>query len=569
MNKDIIGIDFGTTNSKMAYMLLDEPMVIENDQGRRITPSVIYFKNETDFSIGEQAKHNQIIYPEKVVSSIKREMGTDYKKTVGRFKFPPEYIGALIFQKLIHDARERTGKTFYDAVVSVPANYSDSQRQAIRDAAEIAGINVIRLINEPTAAALAYGIREDRDRKVLVYDFGGGTFDVSILSVSSGFFDASTGEHRLGGDDMDERIIAYVTKALQKELGKGAKIDQSLQATLKEAAEEAKITLSTEESTRITIPFVAENRPPFTMDLTREKLESLIQDLVERTRAPIERALLDASLEKDEIDDILLVGGTTLIPAVRRFVTEYFGKEPLEGDPYTAVAEGAAIAGSTYVTEKSRMAKNVEISDVISSSLGVKIADRSLSKVIERNTKIPISRTRVYTNAWDYVPEVIVAVYQGEEEMAEDNEYLGQFFISVEPMPAEENKIEVTFAVGEEFGILNVRAYDTDSGNERTVKFESRSRLSKKDKSKWMKKLVGKGSVHVIIGDESGKTTLDMYLNPATSIESLKRELVDREIMTEDGIIEIGDHTPGDDQRVSDLDLEDGCTITIRGKDGE
>ena len=217
MNKDIIGIDFGTTNSKMAYMLLDEPVVIENDQGSKITPSVVYFKNEKEFSIGEQAKHNQIIHPDKVVSSIKREMGTDYKKQVGRFKFPPEYIGALIFQKLIQDARERTGKTFYDAVVSVPANYSDSQRQAIRDAAEIAGINVVRLINEPTAAALAYGIREDRDRKVLVYDFGGGTFDVSILSVSSGFFDvdASTGEHRLGGDDLDTRIIAYITKALQ------------------------------------------------------------------------------------------------------------------------------------------------------------------------------------------------------------------------------------------------------------------------------------------------------------------------------------------------------------------
>ncbi|NLL10266.1 MAG: Hsp70 family protein [Methanomicrobiales archaeon] len=571
MNKDIIGIDFGTTNSKMAYMLLDEPVVIENDLGRRITPSVVYFKNEKDFSIGEQAKHNQIIYPEKVVSSIKRKMGTDYKKNVGRYKFPPEYIGALIFQKLIHDARERTGKTFYDAVVSVPANYSDSQRQAIRDAAEIAGINVVRLINEPTAAALAYGIREDRDRKVLVYDFGGGTFDVSILSVSSGFFDvdASTGEHRLGGDDMDERIIAHVTKVLQKELGKGAKIDQGLQATLKEAAEEAKISLSTEESTTITIPFVAENRPPFTLQLTREKFESLIQDLIERTRDPMERALADASLEKDEIDDILLVGGTTLIPAVRRFVTEYFGKEPLEGDPYTAVAEGAAIAGSTYITEKSRVAKNVEISDVISSSLGVKLVDGSLSRVIERNTKIPISRARLYANAGHFAHEVIIEVYQGEEEMAEDNEYLGEFFISIEPMPDGENKIEVTFSVGEEFGILNVRAYDTDSGNERTVKFESRSRLSKKDKSKWMKKLVGKGSVHVIIGDESGKTTLDMYLNPATSIESLKRELVDREIMTEDEIIEIGDRTPGDDQRVSDLDLEDGCTITIRGKDGK
>ncbi|MCA1916495.1 Hsp70 family protein [Methanospirillum hungatei] len=571
MNKDIIGIDFGTTNSKMAYMLLDEPVVIENDQGSKITPSVVYFKNEKEFSIGEQAKHNQIIHPDKVVSSIKREMGTDYKKQVGRFKFPPEYIGALIFQKLIQDARERTGKTFYDAVVSVPANYSDSQRQAIMDAAEIAGINVVRLINEPTAAALAYGIREDRDRKVLVYDFGGGTFDVSILSVSSGFFDvdASTGEHRLGGDDMDERIIAHITKALQKDLGKGATIDQALQATLKEAAEEAKIALSTEESTRITIPFVAENRPPFTMELTRKTLESLIQDLIERTRAPMERALHDASLEKDEIDDILLVGGTTLIPAVRRFVTEYFGKEPLKGDPYTAVAEGAALAGSTYVPEKSRMAKNVEISDVISSSLGVKIVNGTLSRVIERNTKIPISRTRLYTNSWDYVPEVIVAVYQGEEEMAEDNEYLGEFYISVEPMPAEENKIEVTFSVGEEFGILNVRAYDTDSGNERTVKFESRSRLSKKEKSKWMKKLVGKGSVHVVIGDESGKTTLDMYLNPATSIESLKRELIDRNIMKGDEIIEIGDLIPGDDQRVSDLDLEDGCIITIRGNDGE
>ncbi|HOW05374.1 Hsp70 family protein [Methanospirillum hungatei] len=571
MNKDIIGIDFGTTNSKMAYMLLDEPVVIENDQGSKITPSVVYFKNEKEFSIGEQAKHNQIIHPDKVVSSIKREMGTDYKKQVGRFKFPPEYIGALIFQKLIQDARERTGKTFYDAVVSVPANYSDSQRQAIMDAAEIAGINVVRLINEPTAAALAYGIREDRDRKVLVYDFGGGTFDVSILSVSSGFFDvdASTGEHRLGGDDLDTRIIAYITKALQKELGKGDKIDLALQATLKEAAEEAKIALSTEEITRITIPFVAENCPPFTMELTRQTLESLIQDLIERTRAPMERALHDASLEKDEIDDILLVGGTTLIPAVRRFVTEYFGKEPLEGDPYTAVAEGAALAGSTYVPEKSRMAKNVEISDVISSSLGVKITNGTLSRVIERNTKIPISRTRLYTNSWDYVPEVIIAVYQGEEEMAEDNEYLGQFYISVEPMPAEENKIEVTFAVGEEFGILNVRAYDTDSGNERTVKFESRSRLSKKEKSKWMKKLVGKGSVHVVIGDESGKTTLDMYLNPATSIESLKRELIDRQIMTGDEMIEIGEMTPGDDLRISDLNLEDGCIITIRGNNGE
>ncbi len=571
IHRDIIGIDFGTTNSKMAYMLLDEPVVIENGQGNQITPSVVYFKNEKDHTVGEQAKHNQIIYPDHVVSSIKREMGTDYKKSVGRFKFPPEYIGALIFQKLIVDARQRVGKKFYDAVVSVPANFLDSQRQAIRDAAEIAGINVVRLINEPTAAALAYGIREDRDRKVLVYDFGGGTFDVSILSVTSGFFDvdASTGEHRLGGDDMDARIVGLVTKELQKQLGKGAKISPALLATVREAAEEAKIALSSGESTTISIPFVAPDKPPFSMVLTRETFESLIQDLIERTKVPLEQALLDCSLEKDDIDDILLVGGTTLIPAVRKFVTGYFGKEPLVGDPYTAVAAGAAIAGTEYVTERSRIAHNIEISDVVSSSLGVMIADGSLSKVIERNTKIPIARTRLYTNLGNFVPQVIIPVYQGDEEMAEDNEFLGQFFISIEPMPAEQNKIEVTFEIGEEFGILNVRAFDHDSGNQRTVKFESRSRLSKKDKSKWMKKLVGMGSVHVHILDSSGSTTLDMFLNPSTSIADIKRELMEKGIMGESETLVCNDQEPGEDQRVSDLGLEDGSEILIRVNDGQ
>lgn len=571
MTKEIIGIDFGTTNSKMAYMLLDEPVVIENEQGRQMTPSVVYFKNEKEHTVGEQAKHNQIIYPDKVVSSIKREMGTDYKKTVGRFKFPPEYIGALIFQKLIHDAHQRTGKNFFDAVVSVPANYSDSQRQAIYDAAEIAGVNVIRLINEPTAAALAYGIREDRDRKVLVYDFGGGTFDVSILSVSSGFFDvdASTGEHRLGGDDIDERIVAHITKALKKELGKGVDIDPALQATLKEVSEEAKIALSTQESTMITIPFVAQDRPPFTMQLHREIFESLIHDLIEQTLIPVEQAISDASIEKEDIDDILLVGGTTLIPAVRRFVTHYFGKEPLRGDPYTAVAQGAAIAGTEYITEKSRIAKNIEVSDVVSSSLGVELADQTLSKIIERNTKIPISRTRLYTNYGDYAPFVAIPVYQGDEEMASDNEFLGKFYIDIEPKPALENKIEVTFEIGEEFGVLNVRAYDNDSGNERNVKFESRSRLSKRDKSKWMKKLVGKGSVHVTIHDSSETTTLDFFLNPSTSVISLRQNLIDRGFMDESEHLSINDIVPSDDQRISDLTLEDGNEIIIRRRNEE
>ena len=571
IERDILGIDFGTTNSKMAYMLLDEPVVIENQEGKTITPSIVHFKGVDEYIVGELAKRNQVVSPDKVVSSIKREMGTDYKKKIGRHKFPPEYIGALIFKKLIDDAELRLGKKFVDAVVSVPANYSDSQRQAIRDAAEIAGINVLRLINEPTAAALAYGIREDRDRKLLVYDFGGGTFDVSVLSVASGFFDvdASTGEHRLGGDDIDARIVEHVTKKLHKLLGVDPKKDLSLLATLKEAAEEAKIALSTVESTTINIPFVASGKPPFSMELTRQMLNNLIADLIERTKVPMEQALQDASLEKDDIDDILLVGGTTLIPAVREFVTQYFGKEPLAGDPYTAVALGAAIAGMEYGKEKSRTAKNIEISDVVSCSLGVRVVNGTLSKVIDRNTKVPIARTRYYTNALDFVEEVIILVYQGEEEMATDNEFLGKFWISIEPLPLEQNRIEVTFEIGEEFGILNVTAIDTDSGNRRAVKLESRSRLSKKEKNKWMKKLLGTESVHVDIQNTSRKVTLDMFLNPAGTVSDLKRELREKGLIGETETLVCNDIVPEDSQRIAGLNLDNDSVIVVREKDGQ
>lgn len=571
IERDILGIDFGTTNSKMAYMLLDDPVVIENQEGKTITPSIVHFKGEDDYIVGELAKRNQIVSPDKVVSSIKREMGTDYKKKVGRHKFPPEYIGALIFKKMIDDAELRLGKKFVDAVVSVPANYSDSQRQAIRDAAEIAGINVLRLINEPTAAALAYGIREDRDRKLLVYDFGGGTFDVSVLSVASGFFDvdASTGEHRLGGDDIDARIVEHVTKKLHKQLGVDPKKDLALLATLKEAAEGAKIALSTVESTTINIPFVASGKPPFSMELTRQTLNDLIADLIERTKVPMEQALQDASLEKDDIDDILLVGGTTLIPAVREFVTQYFGKEPLSGDPYTAVALGAAIAGTEYGKEKSRTAKNIEISDVVSCSLGVRIVDGTLSKVIERNTKVPIARMRYYTNAGNFVEEVVIPVFQGDEEMAEDNEFLGEFWISIEPLPLGQNKIEVTFEIGEEFGILNVTAIDTDSGSRRTVKMESRSRLSKKEKNKWMKKLLGTESVHVDIQNTSGKVTLDLFLNPAGTVADLKRELREKGLIGETETLVCNDIVPEDSQRIAGLKLDNDSVIVVRETDGK
>ena len=574
IDRDILGIDFGTTNTKMAYMLLDEPMIIENSEGKKFTPSVVYFKSENEYEVGEIAKRNMLVHPDRTVYSIKREMGTGFKKKIGRYKFPAEYIGACIFKKAKDDAEKQTGKKFIDVVVSVPANYSDGQRQSIKDAAEIAGLNVLRLINEPTAAALAYGIRErgdgDSDRRVLVYDFGGGTFDVSVLSVSSGFFDvdASGGEHRLGGDDIDARIEEQVIKELEEEFGVDVKSDLALRATIREAAEAAKIALSSTDRTTINIPFVAPDKPPFSMTLTRAELNGMISDIIERTKKPIEQALNDASLEKDEIDDILLVGGTTLIPAVREFVTEYFGKEPLKGDPYEAVALGTAIASAEFIKEKSRFAKNIEISDVISSSLGVETADGTISRIIERNTKIPIARTRNYTNAWSYVDKVVIPVYQGEGLYPEDNEFLGEFWISIEPMPINQNRIYVTFEVGKEFGILNVTARDVDSGNQRTVKLEARSRLSKKDKNKWMKKLLGVEGIHVSIVNTSKEITLDYYLNPSSTIEDLKRELKEKAIMGDnDGLIH-DDEELEDSMRISDLNLASGSVIEVVERDG-
>ena len=568
MDKNIMGIDFGTTNSKMAYLLLDEPTIIENNEGKKITPSIVYFKNEDEAVVGELAKRNMIVYPENTVVSIKRDMGTDFKKKIGRHKFPPEYIGAQIFKKLADDAKIRLGKTFNDIVVSVPANYSDSQRQSIKDAAEIAGLNVLRMINEPTAAALAYGVREDRDRKVLVYDFGGGTFDVSILSISSGFFDvdASAGEHRLGGDDIDARIVEYLGKKAYEQVGIDVKKDLSLLATLRETSEEAKIALSCNESTMISIPFAA-NKAPFNTILTRIQLNGMISDLIERTKKPIEQALDDASLEKNEIDDILLVGGTTLIPAVRDFVTQYFGKEPVKGpDPYEAVALGAAVAGMEYGKEKSTIARNVEISDVISSSLGVLVADGTVNKILERNTKIPIVRTGNYTNMGDFTKEVRIEVYQGEEEMAEDNEHLGDFFISVEPMPAFLDRIDVSFEVGKEFGILNVTAVEKISGNQRSVKMEARSRLSKKEKSKWMKKLLGQESIEVSVTNVSTRDALSVYLNPGQTIMSLKTELEQKGLMCGNDNIFFDDIELKDTQRISEAKITWGSALEIRQK---
>jgi molecular chaperone DnaK len=493
-------------------------------------------------------------------------MGTDFKKKIGRHKFPPEYIGAHIFKKLADDAEKQIGKKFTEAVVSVPANYSDGQRQAIKDAAEIAGLNILRLINEPTAAALAYGIREDRDRRVLVYDFGGGTFDVSILSVSSGFFDvdSSAGEHKLGGDDIDARIEEHVSKRLYEQMGIDVKKDLALHATLREASEEAKIALSTSESTTINIPFVAENKEPFSMVLTRIELNIMISDLIERTKKPIEQALDDASLDKNDIDDILLVGGTTLIPAVCDFVTEYFGKVPLKGDPYEAVALGAAVASMEYGKEKSNKTKNIEVSDVISSSLGIYVADGTITKILDRNTKIPIVRTRNFTNAGDFTDEVIVKVFQGEGETPEECEHLGDFWISVEPVPADHDMIDVTFEVGKEFGTLHVTATEKLSGSQRNVKMEARSRLSKKDKSKFMKKMLDMESIEVNAENIETRDTLTLYLNPTQTIWDIKKELKELGLMGDNDFIFFDNIELQDEEKISKTKITQGSTLEIR-----
>ena len=356
----------------------------------------------------------------------------------------------------------------------------------------------------------------------------------------------------------------HVRKQLVEQLDIDLDNDLALSAIIREASEEAKIALSSAESTTIDIPFVVAGKPPFSMELTRQELNIMIADLIECTKKPIEQALNDASLEKEEIDDILLVGGTTLIPAVHEFVKQYFQKEPLKGDPYEAVALGAAIAGTEYINIKSGIAKNIEISDVVSRSLGVQVADGTVSKVLDRNTKIPIARTRQYTNAGHFVDRIVIPVYQGEEEYAHDNDYLGEFWISIEPMPLHQNNIEVTFEVGKEFGILHVTAKDTDSENERTVKLEAQSRLSKKDKNKWMKKLLGVESAQVTVVNMSTDDSLVLYLNQWESVSDFKDELMKKGIMDEGDTIFCDDIELEDDTKIIGTNIETGSIIEIR-----
>ncbi|ODS36617.1 MAG: hypothetical protein A7316_04830 [Candidatus Altiarchaeales archaeon WOR_SM1_86-2] len=568
---NIIGVDLGTTNSAMAFVEFDEALIIENADGERTTPSVVYFKKDDEVIVGKTARQNIIANADRTIRSIKRQMGTDYRVDIDDESYPPEYISAHILKKLVRDAEEFTGRRFEDAVISVPAYFTDAQRQSTKDAGEIAGLNVKRIINEPTAAALAYGFTEEDEKTILVYDFGGGTFDVSILTIGGGFFDvdATSGDNHLGGDDIDELIEDMVIEDIKKKHGVNIKKDLTLYQTLKEKAERAKIELSDKKSTKINLPHVGKGAP-YSLELTREKFNDLITPLVERTLKPMKQALEDAGIEKEEVDDILLVGGTTRIPLVREFVRDFFGKETnIEVNPDEVVALGAAFAGMEHVEEKEdreHIRTPIEISDVVSRSFGTLTAMGYIVTMIEKNTKIPIKKTDEFTNPMPFMDEIRVSGYQGESMFPDDDDadLLGEFWIDLEPKPAGENKIEVTFEIGEGFGILHVTAKDLDSGSERKVKMIAEGRLSKKEKNKWMEKMSRIHSIEVVIENPETKDALTLYLNPNSTISYVKEELKQAGMLPKNtGLFYEGNELDSK-VRISGAKIEDGDKLELK-----
>ena len=579
MQKEVIGIDFGTTNSGAAFIEFDEPTIIENSENERVTPSVVYFKDSKDVVIGSAAKRNIIANPDRTVASIKRHMGTDHTVRIGNESYPPEYVAAHIIRKLVSDAETRIGTSITDVIITVPAYFMDSQRQAVKDAGEIAGLNVRGILNEPTAAALAFGFQEDDERKILVYDFGGGTFDVSVLTIGGGFFDvdATSGDNHLGGDDIDSRLEEFIVDKIKEkhkiDLTKDKGGNRASLQSLREEVERVKIELSDKERATVNLPYLSKSGQgtpiAFSYTLTRQEFNEIIYDFIERTRKPMQQALDDAALAPDEIDDILLVGGTTYIPAVQEFVRDFFGKEPEHRiDPIEVVSLGAAVAtlkdGVKDAERFENIRRPVEISDVISRSIGVSVADGTVSKIITRNTKIPILQTKPFTNAGDYADEVIIEVYQGESLYPEDGGYLGEFWIDIEPKPIGESRIDVTFEIGEEFGILHVTAKDHDSGNERTVKIEAVGRLTKGKKNKWMRKMLKTHAIEVMVENMDTRDILNYHLNPSASIGDVRNDLVKKGILSEGMDIFYDDEELDDETLVRDAGIVDGSTLELR-----
>ena len=486
----VIGIDLGTTNSVVAVMEGGEPTVITNQEGSRLTPSVVGFAKNGERLVGQLAKRQAVSNPDRTISSIKRHMGEgSYRVTIDDKKYSPEEISAMILQKLKADAEAYLGETVSQAVITVPAYFNDSQRQATKDAGKIAGLEVLRIVNEPTAASLAYGIDKTDDHTIMVYDLGGGTFDVSILDVGDGVFEvkATNGDTHLGGDDFDQRIIDWMADAFQTENGIDLRKDKMAAQRLKEAAEKAKIELSSAMSSQINLPFItadATGPKHLDMTLTRAKFNELTADLVDRTMTPVRKALQDAGLRASDLKKVLMVGGSTRIPAVYDAVKKELNCEPFKGiNPDECVAVGAAIQGGVLNGEK----KGLLLLDVTPLSLGIETLGGVCTKIIDRNTTIPTHKSQVFSTAADNQPSVEVNVLQGEREFARDNKSLGVFHLDgIAPAPRGVPQIEVTFDIDAN-GIVKVSAKDLGTGKEQNITITASTNMSKEDIDKAVK----------------------------------------------------------------------------------
>jgi len=509
----VIGIDLGTTNSVVAVVVGGEPVVIPNQEGQRTTPSVVAFTDKGERLVGQVAKRQSITNPENTIFSIKRLMGRKYNsrevqeakkrlpykiveasngdahvEIMGKMYSPPE-ISAMILQKLKQAAEDYLGETVTEAVITVPAYFDDSQRQATKDAGRIAGLNVLRIINEPTAAALAYGLEKKKEEKIAVYDLGGGTFDISILEIAEGVIEvkSTNGDTFLGGDDFDIKIMDWIIDEFKKQEGIDLRKDRMALQRLKEAAERAKIELSSAMETEINLPFItadASGPKHLLMKLSRAKLEQLVDDLIQRTLEPCKKALSDAGLSQNQINEVILVGGQTRTPKVQKVVEEFFGKEPHKGvNPDEVVAVGAAIQGAILKGE----VKEVLLLDVTPLSLGIETLGGVFTKIIERNTTIPTKKSQIFTTAADNQTAVTIKVYQGEREMAADNKLLGVFeLVGIPPAPRGVPQIEVTFDIDAN-GIIHVSAKDLATGKEQSIRITASSGLSEEEIKKMVR----------------------------------------------------------------------------------